>query len=72
MDLAESQRKLSSFVKNRKVNYPVLRDSDESVYFKYKFTGIPSSLLVTPDGTVLGVYSVADQRLFEDIEKAFQ
>ncbi len=72
VDLAESQKKLVSFAKKWKINYPILRDADQSVFYGYEFTGIPSSLLVASDGTVLGEYHSAEENLFADVEKALR
>ena len=72
VDLRESQKKLVSFSKRAKINYRILRDADQAVYDSYGFNGIPSSLLVTSDGTVLGEYHSAEENLFADVEKALQ
>ncbi len=72
VDLAESQKKLTSFAKRAKINYPILRDFDQSVFDRYGYNGIPSSLLVKSDGTVLGEYHSAEEGLFADVEKALQ
>ena len=70
VNVGESQKKVSSFVEKVAINYPVVLDADNRVSSAYHIVGIPTSLLVAADGSMLGEYHAATPELFEDVEKA--
>ena len=70
VNVGESQGKVSSFASKVGINYPVLLDGDQAVAEKYRVVGIPTSLLISSDGKILGEYHAATPELFSDVEKA--
>ncbi len=70
LDVGESRRKVSHFVEKMGINYPVVLDEDTDVARAYGVVGIPTSLLVSSDGRILGEYHAATPELFEDVAKA--
>ena len=72
VDVGESGSKVGAFAEKMKMNYPLLLDSEMQVAESYKVVGIPTSLLVTPEGTILGEYHGYTRRLVSDVEKALQ
>lgn len=70
VDVGESQKKVAAFAKKQGINYPVLLDSDMAVADTFKVVGIPTSLLVLSDGSIVDVYHSYSEKLVLDIEKA--
>ena len=70
VDVAESAKKVSSFVAKHGMNYPIVLDADSEVSEKFQVVGIPTSLLVSSDGKILGEYHSASPELFRDVENA--
>jgi thiol-disulfide isomerase/thioredoxin len=72
VDVGESVRKVSKFAEQNGMNYPLVLDKARSVTETYKIVGIPTSLLIASDGTILGEYHSAEAPLFEAVEKALR
>lgn len=72
VDVSESARKVSKFAEKFKMNYPILLDDGNKVSDRYNIVGIPTSLLVSSDGTILGEYHAAGPDLFAAVEKAIR
>jgi len=72
VDVGESQAKVSRFVKKMGMNYPVVLDEDMEVARQYGIVGIPTTYLVSSDGTILGRYHAFTRKLVADVEKALQ
>ena len=72
VNLGESNKKASSFAQKMSINYPVLLDSDEEAATDYGIVGIPTSLLVKSDGTIVGEYHSASKKLFTDVENSLK
>ena len=70
VDIGESGKKVSGFVKKYGINYPVLLDADQNVSEKNGIVGIPTSFLVASDGTILGEYHSYSPKLVADVERA--
>lgn len=70
VDVGESQRKVSRFVEEAGINYPVLLDDEMNVARDYGIVGIPTSLLMNPQGEILGKYNSFPPRLEADVEEA--
>ncbi len=70
IDIGESAARVKAFAEKAGINYPLLLDADSGVAESYGVVGIPTSLLVTSDGRVLGTYHAATPQLFTDVEKA--
>ncbi len=72
VDVGESNRKVSSFVQEFGINYPVVLDGDMEVARIYDLVGIPTTLLINREGKVLGTYHAYTKKLVADVEKALQ
>lgn len=72
VDVAESQKKVASFVDKMGINYPVVLDTDTKVSEQYSIFGIPTTLLVSSEGKILGEYHAFTPKLAADIEKALE
>ncbi|MBI4432634.1 MAG: TlpA family protein disulfide reductase [Candidatus Omnitrophica bacterium] len=72
VDVGESRAKVAAFAERMGMNYPILLDSDQSVSESYRVVGIPTSLLMRSDGTVIGKFHAAGPDLFEAVEAALQ
>lgn len=70
VDVGESRRKVMNFVERMGINYPVVLDTDTEVARQYHVVGIPTSLLVSAEGKILGEYHAATPELFSDVENA--
>jgi len=53
LDFMESEKKVSAFIKNNQVAYPVLLDRHGKVARKYRVVGIPTFILIDRDGKVV-------------------
>ncbi len=69
VDIGESRTKASAFVEKAGINYPVVLDSDSNIAEQYGVLGIPTSILVSSDKKILGVYYGFTRQLVEDVEK---
>ena len=70
VDVNQSRTKVANFVKKHQMNYSILLDKDMAVSNIYHVVGIPTTLLVNPQGKVLGVYHSFSDELVADVEKA--
>ena len=68
VNVGESKTKVSRFVKNAGMNYPVVLDSNTSVATQYRVIGIPFNILVRADGQILGQYYGFTDQLVADVE----
>ncbi len=72
VDVGESQAKVSAFVKKIGINYPVVLDARQEVAGQYGVVGIPTTLLFSSQGNVLGEYHSYSSALEKDVEKAIR
>ncbi len=72
VDIGESAAKVSAFVDLMKINYSIVLDKKQKVSQQFRIVGIPTSLLVSHDGKILGEYHAVTPELFEDLEKALK
>lgn len=72
VDVGESPRKVSNFAEKAGINYPVVLDEDTKVAEEYSVYGIPTTLLVSSEGKVLGEYHGFSPELMADVEKALE
>lgn len=56
MNVGESAQKIKTFLEAKKIDVPVLQDADEAVSGKYAIRGIPTSVIIKPDGTIAKVF----------------
>ncbi len=70
VDIAESPAKVSGFMDQMGINYPVVLDKKQKVAQQYRVVGIPTSILLSHEGKVLGEYHSASPQLFADVKKA--
>lgn len=70
VNVAESERKVRSYVEDMGINYPVVLDPESAIAESYNVMGLPVSLLVRADGTVTGPYSGFTEELQADVGKA--
>ena len=61
---------MNGFAKKIGINYPLALDEDNAISEEYGVVGIPTSLLIRSDGTVLGEYHAYTSQLESDVEKA--
>ncbi len=72
VDVGESAAKVSSFADKTGINYPVVLDHNNRVAESYGVVGIPTSLLISSDGKILGVYYGFTGQLVQDVKKAVE
>ncbi len=72
LDNAEAPDRVAAFAKKAGINYPVLLDEDGGVAETYRVVGIPTSILVTSSGKVIGEYHAFTPALVADVEAALQ
>ena len=70
VNVAESERKVRSYVEDMGINYPVVLDPESAIAESYNVMGLPVSLLVRADGSVTGPYSGFTEELQADVGKA--
>ena len=66
----ESASQAAAFMKKHGLNFPVVLDEDMAVSQHYGLVGLPTSYLVSADGTVIGQYTGFTPRLVADVEKS--
>jgi peroxiredoxin len=54
LSIQEEKKKVSKFMKNFDIDFPVYLDSDGAVATKYGVTGIPTTYIIAPDGKIVG------------------
>jgi len=52
IDIQESNKKVKSFVKKNRINYPVVLDSNAEVARLYKVVGIPLNIILDKNGVI--------------------
>ena len=72
VDVGESAAKVRVFSEKMGINYPLLLDSDMEVAQDYGVVGIPTSLLITPDGMIVGKYHAYTRKLVSDVESVLK
>ena len=65
----DSRARAAAFVPKSGINYPIVVDEDGSVAEQYGIVGIPTSVLVSADKKIIGVYYGFTRQLEEDVEK---
>jgi len=70
VNVAESERKVRSYVEEMGINYPVVLDPESAIAESYNVMGLPVSLLVRADGSVTGPYSGFTEELQVDVGRA--
>jgi len=63
------KRKLSRFLKNRKVTIPVLLDPYKKTYQRYGLYGLPALFVIDEDGKIYFLYKGALSNLEEKLEE---
>ena len=53
IDIQESAQKVKSLVDKKKINYPVVLDSDADVARLYKLMGIPLNIVLDRNGVIV-------------------
>lgn len=66
----ESASQAVAFVKKRGLNFPVVVDEDMAVGQSYGLVGIPTSILLSSEGKVIGQYTGFTPQLVSDVEKS--
>jgi len=69
VNLDESQAKVSSFAGKVGMNFPILLDPGGKTAERYGIVGIPTSLLILPDGTITGQYHAVTEELVSAVER---
>jgi peroxiredoxin len=54
LSIQEQKKKVSKFMKNNNIDFPVYLDSDGTVAAMYGVTGIPTTYIIAPNGKVVG------------------
>jgi len=63
--IQESPEKVSSFARKYELPYPVLLDTEGSVAMRYGVRGVPTKVIIAPDGSLVCW-------MCEDVEKALE
>ncbi len=53
VDIMESQQKVLSFARSRKINFPMLLDSEGQVADSYGVVGVPAKVLIDQKGRII-------------------
>lgn len=53
VDIQEPADRIMGFVKQYKVTYPILLDSDAKVSKQYRVVGVPANVLITREGVIV-------------------
>lgn len=72
INLAEDKAAIEGFLKSKKVDIPVLMDTDGSVAMKYNATSIPQTVVIGKDGTVKSVSLGFGKGTLEKVRKAIE
>lgn len=72
VNVGESQEIASRFSEKTNLNFPVVLDSEMTVSQEFGLVGIPTSILISSDGKILGKYHSFNQRLRSDVAKALE
>lgn len=54
LSIQEQKKRVSKFMKSNDIDFPVYLDSDGAVAAMYGVTGIPTTYIIAPDGTIVG------------------
>jgi peroxiredoxin len=54
LSIQEKKKKVSKFMENNDIDFPVYLDSDGTVAAMYGVTGIPTTYIIAPDGKIVG------------------
>jgi peroxiredoxin len=54
LSIQEQKKKVSKFMKSNEIDFPVYLDSDGEVAAMYGVTGIPTTYIIAPDGSIVG------------------
>jgi peroxiredoxin len=54
LSIQEKEKKVSKFMESNNIDFPVYLDSDGSVAAMYGVTGIPTTFIIAPDGSIVG------------------
>ena len=54
VDIREDRKRVRSFMKKNKIDFPVYIDSTGEVAAEYAVTGIPTTYIIDPDGKIVG------------------
>ena len=69
VNVQEDQSKVQAFLKSKKIDVPVLLDSEGEVAQKYNVVSIPQTVIIGKDGTVKEVFVGLGDDGFEAIRK---
>ena len=59
-DAADRPKKAGDWWKENKMGFPCLMDLDDKVFEAYGFDGIPATVVIGPDGTIIKIHSGID------------
>lgn len=75
-DSPRNRPKIKPFIKSKAITFPILLDDNSRVMRRYRFSGLPASVLISATGEVIKVYRGYrpgdDKRLTEDVRKLLQ
>jgi thiol-disulfide isomerase/thioredoxin len=54
VDIQEDGKKIKSFMKKYKIDFPVFLDSSGTIAQNYAVSGIPTTYIIDPDGNIVG------------------
>ena len=54
LSIQEKKKRVSKFMESNDIDFPVYLDSDGAVAAMYGVTGIPTTYIIAPDGTIVG------------------
>lgn len=69
VNLREDREKVEAFLKQKKLNIPVLLDSEGDVAEKYLVSSIPQTVVIGPDGNIKKVYVGFSPGMPAELEK---
>ena len=67
--LAERVKLVSEFWKGKAFSFPTLIDSDDKAIKDYQLTGIPFTVVITPEGKIAAVHMGFDEGAVENLKK---
>ncbi|PWW05590.1 peroxiredoxin [Paenibacillus cellulosilyticus] len=74
INLSEDDLTVNNFVKERSLNYPILRDANRVIERRYGLSQYPTTFFVKPDGTIMDIFvgGMSEQDIDSRVEQLLQ
>ncbi len=72
VNAGESASQAAAFMRKHGINFPIALDEDMAVSQRYNLVGLPTSILISSDGKIIGQYTGYTPSLVSDVEKSLE